>query len=72
MKTFDVSILPRATRINRYRLDLVVAQPFLDFSGDEFGAIVTAHIVEHPILIRGLLQRALDLSGGDLPFDLDG
>jgi hypothetical protein len=42
VKTFDISILPPATRINIDRLDLVVAQPLLDFSGDKFGAIVTA------------------------------
>ena len=72
MKTFNISILPRATRNNIDRLDLVVAQPSLDFSGDKFGTIVTADIAGHPILNHGLLQHASDLTSGELPFDLDG
>ena len=55
-----------------YRLGLAVGQPLLDFSGDKFGATVTADIAGHPILNHGLLQHALDLIGGDLSFDLDG
>ena len=54
MKISDVSILPRATRINIDRLDLVFAQPSLDFSVDKFGFIVTADIAGHPIPNHGL------------------
>ena len=51
MKIFDVSILPRATRINIDCLDLVVVQSLLDFSSDKIGAIVTADIAAPPYWI---------------------
>ena len=72
MQTFDVSIFPRANRANIDGLDLVVTQPSLDFCSDKLGATIATDIAGHPILDHRLFQHALDLFGGDLPFDLDG
>ena len=71
MKNFDISILPGTTRINIDCFDLVVTEPLLDFGGNKLRGI-TADIARHPILDHRLLEYTQDLSGSDLPFDLDG
>jgi|SaaInlV_150m_DNA_6_1039752.scaffolds.fasta_scaffold14971_3 hypothetical protein len=39
MEALDISVLPRASRIDIQRLNLAFLQPFLDLLRDEFAAI---------------------------------
>jgi len=72
METFYVTVLPRTPRVDIDRLDLVFAQPLLDFSGDKLRAIVTANITRYPLSGHRLFQHGSDLSRRELAFDLDG
>ena len=49
MEALDISVLPRASRIDIQRLNLTFLQPFLDLLRDEFAAIIAADVLRDAI-----------------------
>ena len=56
MEALHEAILPRTTRINVDRLDLVVSQPLLDGLRDELWAVVRPQMFGSAVLFDGFLE----------------
>ena len=49
MEALDISVLPRASRIDIQRLNLTFLQPFLDLLRDEFAANIAADVLREAV-----------------------
>ena len=58
MEALDISVLPRASRIDIQRLNLAFLQPFLDLLRDEFAAIIAADVLGNAVLHHRLPERS--------------
>ena len=61
MEALDISVLPRASRIDIQRLNLTFLQPFLDLLCDEFAAIIAADVLRDAIGLHRLPEGVTGL-----------
>ena len=71
MEALDISVLPRASRIDIQRLNLTFLQPFLDLLRDEFAAIIAADVLRDALGHHRLPKGSQDLPRSDLALDTD-
>ena len=72
METFDVAVLPGATGVDVDGFNLMLFEPFLDFTGDKFRAIIAADIRWDAILHHRMPEGGQDLIGGHTRLNTNG
>ena len=58
IKALNVAVLPRATRLDVKGLDLIFAEPSLDFSDDKLRAVIASNVLGDAVGHHRLPERS--------------